>query len=218
METWTGWTALSVYLAGGVVDLCLRSWLHYRATGDNGHRYTPPALGTLPWWSQILTGAGLVLGAWAPVLAVLGLVSPAEELDVVPVFGMGLAVAVVGFAGVFAAQQAMGRSWRIGVDTGERTALVTSGVFGLMRNPIYTALLTALTGMVGMVPSWLQLLALLFVFAGVELQVRYVEEPYLARTHGTAYLEYTAVVGRFVPGVGRAAIAGPAGADQERDM
>lgn len=218
VDTWTGWTALSVYLAGGVVGFGLRSWLHYRATGDHGYRYTPPAPGTLPWWSQALSGAGLVLGALAPVLAALGVVSPAAELDIRPVFGVGLAVTVVGFAGVFAAQRAMGRSWRIGVDKGERTALVTSGVFGLMRNPIYTALLTAQTGMVGMVPSWLQLLSLLSLFMGVELQVRTVEEPYLARMHGTAYLKYTAAVGRFVPGIGRAAIAGSASADEERGM
>ena len=38
--------------------------------------------------------------------------------------------------------------------------------------------------------------------AGVELQVRFVEEPYLARTHGDTYRDYCRRVGRFIPGVG----------------
>jgi protein-S-isoprenylcysteine O-methyltransferase Ste14 len=36
----------------------------------------------------------------------------------------------------------------------------------------------------------------------LELQVRGVEEPHLARVHGDAYLDYTARVGRFVPWLG----------------
>jgi protein-S-isoprenylcysteine O-methyltransferase Ste14 len=36
----------------------------------------------------------------------------------------------------------------------------------------------------------------------VELQVRFVEEPYLLRTHGQRYRDYASRVGRFVPGLG----------------
>lgn len=36
----------------------------------------------------------------------------------------------------------------------------------------------------------------------IELQVRVVEEPYLSATHGQAYGDYAARVGRFIPGVG----------------
>jgi ABC-type nickel/cobalt efflux system permease component RcnA len=34
----------------------------------------------------------------------------------------------------------MGASWRIGVDEGERTTPVTTGPFGLVRNPIFAAM------------------------------------------------------------------------------
>lgn len=37
---------------------------------------------------------------------------------------------------------------------------------------------------------------------GLELQVRFVEEPYLLRTHAT-YASYASRVGRFLPGLGR---------------
>lgn len=39
--------------------------------------------------------------------------------------------------------------------------------------------------------------------AAVELQVRFVEEPYLLRTHGEGYAKYASRVGRFVPGLWR---------------
>lgn len=39
--------------------------------------------------------------------------------------------------------------------------------------------------------------------AGVELQVRRVEEPYLHQSHGPPYRDYTARVGRSLPGIGR---------------
>ena len=39
--------------------------------------------------------------------------------------------------------------------------------------------------------------------AGIELHVRAVEEPYLARAHGPSYRAYAARTARFVPGCGR---------------
>ncbi|MET9817324.1 MULTISPECIES: hypothetical protein [unclassified Streptomyces] len=39
----------------------------------------------------------------------------------------------------------MGASWRVGVDVGERTALITGGPFAYVRNPIFTAM--AVTGL-----------------------------------------------------------------------
>jgi protein-S-isoprenylcysteine O-methyltransferase Ste14 len=38
--------------------------------------------------------------------------------------------------------------------------------------------------------------------AAIEVSVRTVEEPYLLRIHGDDYRDYTAGVGRFVPGIG----------------
>ena len=46
-------------------------------------------------------------------------------------------------------------------------------------------------------------LVALALWLGLEIQTRMVEEPYLLKVHGSAYAEYAARVGRFVPGVGR---------------
>jgi protein-S-isoprenylcysteine O-methyltransferase Ste14 len=41
------------------------------------------------------------------------------------------------------------------------------------------------------------------IVVSVELQTRLVEEPYLTRSHGEAYLDYARRAGRFVPRIGR---------------
>ena len=93
----------------------------------------------------------------------------------------------------------MGDSWRVGVDPEERTELVTGGPFELVRNPIYSAMLPTVFGLVLMVPSVLAIAAFVALVVALELQVRLVEEPYLLQVHGDAYADYAARVGRFVP-------------------
>ena len=99
----------------------------------------------------------------------------------------------------------MGDSWRIGVDADERTALVTGGLFGHVRNPIFSFVLLSASGLLLLVPNALALCAVALTLAGIQIQVRAVEEPYLLSAHGEAYADYARRVGRFVPGVGRMA-------------
>ena len=115
----------------------------------------------------------------------------------------GAVVTVVGFLGVLAAQAGMGASWRGGVDATERTELVATGAFAVVRNPIFAAMLTTLAGLTLLVPTAVTAAAWLCLLVAVELQVRLVEEPYLLATHRQAYASYAARVGRFLPGLGR---------------
>ncbi|SDT07696.1 methyltransferase family protein [Actinoplanes derwentensis] len=195
--------AFALYLTGILTAFGLRTWLHRRRTGDTGHRHSHPPAGTWAWWAQVLLAAGLLGGLAAPLLDATAVLHPVAWLDHTATQWLGLAVAVAGFAAVVAAQHAMGTSWRIGVDTGERTTLVTGGVFGVVRNPIFTAMITATAGITAMTPTWAQLLTFAAVIAGIELQVRVVEEPHLRSAHGAAYDGYTRRTGRFLPGVGR---------------
>jgi protein-S-isoprenylcysteine O-methyltransferase Ste14 len=111
--------------------------------------------------------------------------------------------AVAGVVATVITQFAMGTSWRIGVDPTETTGLVTSGPFALVRNPIFTAMAVTGLGLALMVPNLIALAGALGLLVALQLQVRVVEEPYLRATHGTAYSEYTARTGRFVPGIGK---------------
>ncbi|MCU1634158.1 MAG: isoprenylcysteine carboxylmethyltransferase family protein [Micrococcaceae bacterium] len=195
--------ALGLYTAGVVVTFGVRSWLHRRRTGSTGFHGFSGTTGSAGWWGGVLFIVALLLGAVGPLLALAGIVVPP------PLPGLawvGLIITVLGFLGVLAAQTGMGASWRIGVDATERTELVTTGMFAVVRNPIFTAMLAALTGLVLMVPTPVTGAALVCLFLAVELQVRVVEEPYLISTHRESYASYAAEVGRFLPRVGRARV------------
>ena len=118
--------------------------------------------------------------------------------------GRGLVLAVAGVAGTFAAQLGMGASWRIGVDRGEHTALVTDGDLRLGAQPDLHRHDRNGCGRDGRWPRPRSGAAgCVLLVAAIEAQVRLVEEPYLRAAHGAAYRAYAGSVGRFVPLVGR---------------
>lgn len=194
--------AFAVYLA---LAFGLRSWLQARRTGSTGFKGVSGRVGSPEWLAGVLFVVALVIGVAAPVLALLDVVEPIGALDRAPVHLVGAVLFVVGLTATLAAQVAMGESWRIGVDSSERTELVTGGAFAIVRNPIFSAMLPTSLGLALMVPSWVALAGLAALFVALELQVRVVEEPYLLRTHGRGYAAYASRVGRFVPGMGRLA-------------
>ncbi|KYF78013.1 isoprenylcysteine carboxyl methyltransferase [Sorangium cellulosum] len=178
-----------------------RSLRQLRATGSTGFRGISGAPGSMEWTGGVLFVAALVLAVIAPIAELAGWVAPLVE-PAAPVVGVGVAMVVAGVAGTLWSQVAMGESWRIGVDAAERTRLVTRGPFTLVRNPIFSFMTLTAAGMALVVPDAVALASLLALVAAIELQVRFVEEPYLLRTHGDGYADYCARVGRFVPGLG----------------
>jgi protein-S-isoprenylcysteine O-methyltransferase Ste14 len=195
--------ALALYGVFFVSGFGWRSYRQWRRTGSTGMRGFHGRPGSLEW----LAGAGFVVailaGALAPILQLAGVLSPVAILDH-PVFAaLGTLAAMVGIAATLWAQESMGDSWRIGVDAGETTRLVDGGVFGWVRNPIFTAMLIFGAGVALMAPNPLALIGFVLLLASIQLQVRVVEEPYLHRTHSERYRDYASRVGRFVPGIGR---------------
>ncbi len=195
--------ALVLYLVYLALAFGLRSLLQRRRTGSAGFRGTSGRPGSPEWLGGVLFAVATLTGLAAPILALLDVVSPLEPLDASWSGAFGAALAVVGIACALLAQHEMGASWRIGVDAGEQTQLVTGGIFGVVRNPFFTASLTVACGLVLMVPSVVAIGALIALVVAVELQVRVVEEPYLLAVQRTTYAAYAQRTGRFLPGVGR---------------
>ena len=115
---------------------------------------------------------------------------------------LALYIAFGGLAATLYAQLDMGESWRVGVDTSETTTLVRSGSFRLIRNPIFAAMLVFMLGETLLAPNPVAIAVFAIFLVAVEVSVRSVDEPYLLAVHGDDYRDYTASVGRFVPGIG----------------
>jgi protein-S-isoprenylcysteine O-methyltransferase Ste14 len=180
-----------------------RSLLQRRRTGSSGFKGISGGPGSAEWFGGVLFVLAVVLGLLAPLLALLDVSEPLDALDGTAGHVIGLVLYAAGFAGTLGAQSAMGKSWRIGVDESERTDLVTTGPFALVRNPIFSAMIPTGVGLALLAPNVVAVAAVVLLFAALELQTRVVEEPYLLRTHGPPYADYAARVGRFVPGLGR---------------
>jgi protein-S-isoprenylcysteine O-methyltransferase Ste14 len=192
------WLVIVWFLALFVFRTALQWW----RTGSGGVRGFSGAVGSLEWSAGLLASLGLAAGVLAPLAALASWPGGAPWFSNDGAHGLGALLMALGIAGALAAQMAMGDSWRIGVDAGERTRLVREGLFARVRNPIFSFILLSGVGLVALLPNALSLLALGLTLAGIEFQVRVVEEPYLLGAHGAAYRDYASRVGRFVPGVG----------------
>ena len=198
--------ALIGYAAFLVLAVGLRAALHYRQTGTTGIVGVSGRPFSVEWWGGVLFVVATVgVGLAAPLAEIAGWVAPWRGDASAVGYTIGAALTAIGIAGTLWAQMAMGRSWRVGVDPAERTALVAHGPFRWVRNPIYTWMICGSAGLVLLAPNWLAVGFYVALLLALEVQVRAVEEPYLLRAHGDAYRRYAAATGRFVPGVGRMA-------------
>lgn len=194
--------ALLLFLLYTAVAFGLRTWQQLRTTGKTGFLGLSGRPLSAEWTGGVLFVLALALAPLAAALELLGLVAPLLDPPAwLP--ELGEHVIVLGVILTFAAQLDMGASWRIGVRESERTALVTRGLFRVVRNPIFSAMLLTAAGFLLLLPNPVALASLVALLLAVELQVRLVEEPYLLRTHGAAYRDYAAKVGRFAPGLGK---------------
>lgn len=156
---------------------------------------------------QGLADLGFVLCflAWAyEVVAIalpLGvhLVPPALRvvvLDVRAAKVLGVVVMATGLAVYGLALQAFGSSWRLGIDRDRPGALVTGGIFGRSRNPVYLGL-ALLSGGVFLALGRLVLLVLAILFVVYFRFLVRREERFLAEQYGEAYRAYARSVGRW---------------------
>jgi protein-S-isoprenylcysteine O-methyltransferase Ste14 len=194
--------ALLLYASWLVLTFGVRSILARRRGVDAGFRGISGRPGDAAWWGGVLFVVALIAGLVAPIATMAGL-GPLPGLRPPAVHVAGLVLACLGVAATLWAQGGMGAAWRVGVDPSEHTNLVTTGPFWYVRNPVFTAMITAALGLALMTPNLVAGAAVAALVSAVQLQVRVVEEPYLHRIHGPAYLRYACVTGRFLPRVGR---------------
>ena len=194
--------ALALFGVFAALGFGWRSWEQRRRTGSTGFRGVSGRLGSAEWFAGSGFVAAPAVAVLASILQLLDVAAPVAVLHSPWIQIGGIVVAIVGIFATVYAQLDMGDSWRIGVDPGETTTLVRTGVFGWVRNPIFTAMITFGFGIALVTPNPVALAGFLLLVATIELQVRIIEEPYLLTVHGDDYRSYLTNVGRFMPGVG----------------
>ncbi len=186
----------------GSVCICgpLLQTLRFRRFGQ-GSPWRVPVAATPEGVGWIMIAGSLVLvigqGAlviadqpWYPLLPALPLPEWARLA--------GLAVGLAGAATAFGSQMAMAASWRVGTDPDSERPLVTAGIFGRIRNPIYLGLLLQILGGAMLLPTILSLVAVVDAIVGLNLVVGS-EERFLANRYGDEYRAYMGRTGRFLP-------------------
>jgi protein-S-isoprenylcysteine O-methyltransferase Ste14 len=113
---------------------------------------------------------------------------------VVKILGAGfVGLGLVTFLSAFFS---FGKSWRIGIDRKTPGTLVTGGIFGLTRNPIYVASNLYFTGIFLINGTWFFLIFALLAAIACHFQILR-EEEFLRRQYGRDFEDYCQRTGRY---------------------
>ena len=132
---------------------------------------------------------GTIVRVWLPMLAgllVLGWIFHSVPEPYGLPRSIGLVVALIGLAGVILSRYTLGRSFSIAP---KATALVTSGIYSRIRNPIYISGMIFLIG-VALIVERPNLLAVLLVLIPMQIIRARREAALLEAKFGDAYREY----------------------------
>lgn len=140
------------------------------------------------WWYTIAPGSGPWLMSVAP---------PADRLNLA-ILCIATALIVIGTVVTFICWHKMGRSWRIGIDPGEKLELVSTGPYRYVRHPIYAIRIGMLICAIMTIPTWIMIVTCAIDILLLQVEARR-EEAYMISTHGDVYRNYKRSVGRFVP-------------------
>jgi protein-S-isoprenylcysteine O-methyltransferase Ste14 len=124
-------------------------------------------------------------------------VSTMEIFHSVATERVGVAFCFAGLSFILWSLISFGKSFRVGIDTSRPDKLVTDGIFGHSRNPIYVAFAFILIGQFLIFSSWI---LLIYALAGFWLFHRQVlrEEEYLKQHYGEEYAQYCRRVRRYL--------------------
>lgn len=180
--------------------ILLPTYRVWKATGVNPYKLgsTESAhdyIGFLFWLTMLTTAFVVTIYTFLPV--VYGYLVPIPYLVHSAFVIIGSILLTIAFVWVLVAQVHMQKSWRIGIDEDVKTELVQTGLFKRSRNPIFLGMRVMLFGLFLVLPSAASLAILVAGDLLIQIQVR-LEEEFLTRTHGQAYVNYKKQVRRWL--------------------
>jgi len=177
-----------------------RSFQTWRKTGINPYRLQNPdgihgLAGRIYRLISFASASVVIIYAfWDAIYAYL---TPISWLEIPWLVGLGLFLLFASLVWILIAQFHMGSSWRIGIDDENATDLVTTGIFGISRNPIFLGVRLNMLGLFLVLPNAATLA--IWLLGDVMLQVQVLlEEDYLQDAHGEAYRRYMQQVRRWL--------------------
>ena len=194
------WFAFGALLCWGVLGLS-RAAKHYRRglrviVADRRRTVGELAVDLVALVCLLLWAGEIITYAWdlewhtPPAALAIVLVS------VLPAKIAGAATMIAGLIIYGVALRHLGASWRLGIDRERPAALVTHGVYGWSRHPIYTAFDLLFIGGF-LVLGRLIFLLLAVVLVGVIHLTALREERFLLRAYAQEYRNYSKRVGRY---------------------
>jgi protein-S-isoprenylcysteine O-methyltransferase Ste14 len=195
---WPG-LALGV-IVGAYWARVLRMVLKFRRTTGRAANFVPPeplgrALRVLWYPTVILWIAHPFISAFAPSNLPATLRLLYHNLIIA---WLAVTVAALTLAATLVCWKRMGKSWRMGIDPGEKTQLVVTGPYAYVRHPIYALSSLLMLATVVAIPTPL-MMALGFIhIVFLQWEARR-EERHLVTAHGSEYDQYMRRVGRFIP-------------------
>lgn len=121
---------------------------------------------------------------------------PISILQAIPFKIAGLTLSHSALIWIAIAQYQMHDSWRIGIDDKNESALITKGLFGISRSPIFIGILVALSGLFLIIPDAVTLILMGTSLISIQIQIRS-EEKLLSKQFGNDYMLYCKKVKRF---------------------
>jgi protein-S-isoprenylcysteine O-methyltransferase Ste14 len=132
---------------------------------------------------------GTIWRGWLPLaggLFALGAIFQSRHVSHGPARWIGLLLGLIGLAGVILARYTLGRSFSV---TAKATALVTTGIYSRIRNPIYVSGMIFVLGTV-LIMGRPEGLAFLLVVIPMQIIRARREAAVLEANFGDAYREY----------------------------
>ena len=150
------------------------------------------------WFLVILTWIGqpFLIGGGASNVALHLLPSLLHSAGLV----LGLGLVTLGYAATLWCYVAMGNTWRIGINTKEKTTLISTGPYRWVRHPIYLFQIVMLTGAALLLPTTVSFAILVIHFICAQIKAAD-EEKYLLTVHGEGYHKYQSRTGGLFPRV-----------------
>jgi protein-S-isoprenylcysteine O-methyltransferase Ste14 len=149
-----------------------------------------------------------VVWAWIGLPLAAAFKTPSHAPDM-PLFQsqmvqwIGVVIAVFAFVATVSCWKRMGKSWRMGIDPNEKTALIFTGPYAYVRHPIYALSSVLMVATVMVLPTPLMIGVAIIHLLLLQWEARR-EEINLSRIHGRQYDQYRAQTGRFIPASARA--------------